>query len=56
MKFKLVKKVEGKVNCYGVGDFATGEVIDIPEHLVAKAKSNPSYEQVQETLTVKNAK
>ena len=46
MKFKLVKKVEGKVNCYGIGEYATGEIVEIPKHLAEKAKLNPNYEMV----------
>jgi hypothetical protein len=53
MKFKLVKKVEGKVNCYGLGEFATGEIVNIPDEnkaLIEKALLNKSYELVQEAV------
>lgn len=47
MKFKLVKKVEGEVNCYGVQMCATGDTVDLPGHLAEKAKLNPDYEEVR---------
>lgn len=45
MKFKLIKQVDGEVNCYGQM-CKTGGTIDLDGHLAVKAQNNPNYEAV----------
>lgn len=54
MKFKLTKEVEGPVICYTGEMIETGDVIDLPQHLALKARKNPNYAEVRDT--VKKAK
>lgn len=42
MKFKLIKEVEGEVNCYGQM-CKTGGTIELDGHLAEKAKANPDF-------------
>ena len=51
MKFKLIKKVKGEVNCYGQM-CKTGGTIDLTGPLAEKASNNPDFELIK---TVKKA-
>ena len=46
MKFKLLKEVEGQVNCYGQM-CETGGTIELEGWLAEKAGNNPDFEQVK---------
>ena len=59
IEYELILFTEGEgVSFVGnyVGEFKTGDIIDIPSHLVEKAKLNPSYELVVEAAKVKSGK
>lgn len=56
MKFKLVKKVDGEVPCYGGKTAKTGDVIELNGHFAEKAKANPDFEVVRGNTAKRKAK
>jgi len=46
MKFKLIKKVAGEVNCFGKM-CKTGGTIDLDGRLAEKAQGNPDFQEVK---------